>query len=175
MAQPKPKHRSRKRHTPRAAARIATIEHSEPPRSAREAATRPPQRAHPLKPYGDPPPSPFGGVPVSEIAIFAGAIAFVVGLIQRTAAPTVVGMVVCALGVLEFTVREHFSGYRSHSALLAAFPAVIIEGGLVLLIQPSHPSVILLPVIPIYAIAFVLLRRRFRTARQLRIARPPAP
>jgi hypothetical protein len=30
-------------------------------------------------------------------------------------------------------------------------------------------------VVPIYAVAFLLLRRRFLAARQLRIARPPAP
>ena len=35
-----------------------------------------------------------------------------------------VGVVVCTLGVLEVTAREHFSGYRSHATLLAAIPAV---------------------------------------------------
>ena len=95
MAQAKPKRRSRKRHTPRPAGRAATLEHRDPPRSARQALARPPQRdAGPLKPYGDPPPNRFGGVPVSEIAILVGAIGFVAGLIDSA-------------GV---TIRDHGSG-----------------------------------------------------------------
>ena len=39
------------------------------------------------------------------------------------AAALAVGALVCGLGVTEVTAREHFSGFRSHSALLAAFPA----------------------------------------------------
>jgi hypothetical protein len=132
-------------------------------------------RANPLKAYGEPPPNRFGGVPVSEIAIFAGSIGFVVGLLGRKPPVLIVGITVCALGVLEFTTREHFSGYRSHSALLAAFPAVIVEAALVLLISPRHPLVVLPVVVPVYALCFWLLRRRFLVARQLRLARPPAP
>lgn len=114
-------------------------------------------------------------MPVSELAIFAGAIGFVVGLVARNVTATIVGIAVCALGVFEFTAREHLSGYRSHTSLLAAFPAVIIEGALIVLIKPSHPVLVLLFVVPIYALAFWLLRRRFLSARQRRLARPPAP
>jgi hypothetical protein len=175
VAQPKSKRRSRKRHSPRTAPRAVPREPRDPPRSAREAFRSPAATASPLKAYGEPPPNPFGGVPVAEIAILAGAIGFVVGLINGSPVVTLVGIAVCALGVLEFTVREHFSGYRSHTALLAAFPAVIIEAALILVIRPKNPALVLLPVVPIYAVAFVFLRRRFLAARQLRLARPPAP
>jgi hypothetical protein len=114
-------------------------------------------------------------VPVSEIAIFAGSIGFVYGLVSRRPVALIVGIAVCGLGVLEFTAREHFSGYRSHTLLLAAFPAVIVEVALVLAIKPHPPVVVLPAVIPVYALAFWLLRRRFLAARQLRLARPPAP
>jgi Flp pilus assembly protein TadB len=176
VAQPKSKRRSRKRHTPRTAPRASAAQHHNPPRSARQAMRTGGQRnPSPLKTFGDPPPNRFGGVPVAEIAILAGAIGFVVGLVNSSPVVAIVGMVVCALGVLEFSVREHFSGYRSHTLMLAAFPAVIIEVLLIVLIQPKHPILVLLPVIPIYVVAFMLLRRRFTAARQLRIARPPAP
>jgi hypothetical protein len=35
-----------------------------------------------------------------------------------------------SLGGLEISIREHFAGYRSHTTLLAAAPAVLAMGGL---------------------------------------------
>jgi len=126
--------------------------------------------------YGDPPPNPFGGVPVSEIAIFAGGIGVLVGLVTAAGSALIVGIVVCTLGVLEFTAREHFSGYRSHAALLAAIPAVGIGIALIALDSASLTRAVLLPVVvAVFAVLFWLLRNRFRVARQARIARPPAP
>jgi len=120
------------------------------------------------------PPSPFGGLPISELAIFAGAVALVVGIVRGGGPAVIVGIVVCALGVIEVTGREHFSGYRSHTMLLAAFPAVGVEVGLVAAFgEPRQRALVLLAVVPVYALAFWLLRRRFEAARQLRLARPP--
>ena len=72
--------------------------------------------------YGERPPSLFGGVPVSEIAIFVGLVGVVVGALSGAPVALGVGVVVCVLGVVEVTAREHFSGYRSHATLLAAIP-----------------------------------------------------
>jgi type IV secretory pathway VirB3-like protein len=140
------------------------------------AASVPRQPANPLGAYGERPPSPFAGLPVSEVAIFAGAIGLIVGLIQNGGAALIVGVVVCALGVIEITAREHFSGYRSHTTLLAAAPAVGAEVGFVAILGAPHQRLLLLVVvIPVYAVVFVLLRKRFRIARQARIARAPKP
>jgi hypothetical protein len=98
-----------------------------------------------------------------------------VGLVGRQPVTLIVGLVLCALAVLEFTTREHFSGYRSHTTLLAAFPAVILEAVLILAIKPSHPLLVLPVIVPVYVLSFWLLRRRFLAARQLRLARPPGP
>ena len=128
------------------------------------------------KTHGDPPPNPFGGVPVAEIAIFFGGIAAVVGLVSSAAPALVVGIVVCGLGVLEFTVREHFSGYRSHAVLLAAMPAVAI--GVVLIAIDSSSitrGAMFAVVLPVFGVLFWLLRKRFSRARQARITRPPTP
>ncbi len=133
--------------------------------------------------YGERPPSLFGGLPVSELAIFAGLVGVLVGVFGGNATALVTGIIVCALGVVEVTAREHFSGYRSHSSLLAAIPAVALGLGLVALI--GHGSIrqglegtdrsVLASIVPVFALLFWLLRKRFRTARQARIIRPPVP
>jgi hypothetical protein len=126
--------------------------------------------------YGEPPPNPFGGFPASELAIFAGAVGVIVGYSTKTAPALVVGIIVCALGVAEVTAREHFSGYRSHSALLAGIPAVGVGVAMIALFGGSLRRGLLLPVvIVIFAVLFWVLRRRFRTARQARLVRPPVP
>lgn len=126
--------------------------------------------------YGDPPPNPFGGVPVAEIAIFAGAIAVLVWFLNGSVPALVVGVVVCTLGVVEFTAREHFSGYRSHAALLAAVPAVGVGVALIALDSASLTRVVLVPIVAaVFGGLFWLLRNRFRVARQARIARPSGP
>ncbi len=121
---------------------------------------------------GERPASPFGGLPVSELAILMGLISLVFGFIDGGGPPVVVGIVVCTLGVVEITAREHFSGYRSHTALLAAIPAVAVEAGVVALFGTPRQRLILLAVaLPVFAVLFWVLRRRFLTARQARIAR----
>jgi hypothetical protein len=140
-------------------------------------ATRERQRSQrQLGTEGERPPSPFGGLPISELAIFAGAVGLIVGLIQGGGPALIVGVIVCTLGVLEVTAREHFSGYRSHTMLLAAMPAVGVELGLVAAIgEPKQRALLLLAVVPVYAVVFWMLRKRFLKARQARIARPRAP
>jgi hypothetical protein len=178
LAGQKPKRRPRKRRHSSAAPRAVSSERRER-RAAREAvATRDQQRAHrQLGTEGERPPSPFGGVPVSEIAIFAGLVALVVWLLGGGNATLVVGLTVCALGVLEVTAREHFSGYRSHTTLLAAIPAVALGIGAISLIggQRNRAPLMLAVAGPVFGILFWLLRRRFQSARQARVARPPAP
>ncbi|MDQ6607565.1 MAG: hypothetical protein M3Z06_13590, partial [Actinomycetota bacterium] len=81
-----------------------------------------------------------------------------------------------AAGVVEVTAREHFSGFRSHATFLSAIPAVAVEIALVVIFgEPSQRGLLVLPVVPVFAIAFWFLRRRFRSARQARLARPPMP
>jgi hypothetical protein len=117
----------------------------------------------------------FGGVPVSEIAILAGLVGAVVGFIRGGGPVLIVGIVVMALGVLEICGREHFSGYRSHTTLLAAIPSLGAETAIVAAFgAPSQRFLLLLFVVPVYCLLFWLLRRKFLAARQARVARPPA-
>ena len=121
---------------------------------------------------GKRPEGPFGGLPVSEVAILLGIIGVVFGFLNGGGPALFVGLVVCALGVCEIAAREHFSGFRSHTALLAAIPAVSIEATLVAIFgEPKQRGMLLLVVVPVFAILFLLLRRRFLTARQARVIR----
>jgi ABC-type proline/glycine betaine transport system permease subunit len=114
---------------------------------------------------------------VSEIAILAGAIGFLVGIAAHATPVLIVGIVVCTLGVVEVTAREHFSGYRSHATILAAIPAVaVLIASVSVFGTPSQRStreLMLAAAVPVFALLFWLLRKRFLAARQSRIVRPP--
>jgi hypothetical protein len=132
------------------------------------------RRTGPLGAYGERPPSPFGAVPVSELAILAGAVALVVGVIRHGGAALIGGVILCLLGVTEVTSREHFSGYRSHTVLLAAVPAVVVEFVIALTVGPPRiRALLLVPVAAVFGLCAWFLRRRFLVARQARIAKPP--
>ena len=119
---------------------------------------------------GERPAGIFGGVPVSEVAIFAGLILLVVGMIKHGGAALEVGIIVMALGVTEVTAREHFSGFRSHATLLALMPAVIVEAVYALVVGvPEQRILLVVPAIPIFALCYWLLRRHFRVARHARV------
>jgi hypothetical protein len=142
-------------------------------RVAREIAARERRRAsRDLGRVGERPRGLFGGVPVSEVAIFAGVIVGGVGLVSHGRVTIIIGLVICALGVTEVTGREHFAGYRSHTTLLAAVPTVVLEAIVVALFgDPSDRAWLLLLIVPVYALLFFPLRQRFRVARQARAAR----
>jgi len=123
--------------------------------------------------YGERPPSPFGGLPVAEISILIGIVVLVIGLIGHATIALIGGVVICLFGVVEVTTREHFSGYRSHTVLLAAIPAVAAEFVIAVTVgTPAVRALLLVPVGAVFAVCAVFLRKRFLSARQARIARP---
>jgi hypothetical protein len=146
------------------------VEGGAEPRERARAGSRAPSA---LGAYGERPVSPFGGLPVSEFAIFAGAIALIVGVIRHGGPALIGGVVLCLLGVTEVTAREHLSGYRSHTVLLAAIPAVVAEFVIVLTVgTPAIRVLLLVPVAAVFGACAWFLRRRFLVARQARLARP---
>ncbi len=179
VASQKSKRRSRKRNKPGSAPRAVPSPRRDDRRERVVTQQRDQRRAErQLGTVGERPPSPFGGVPVSEIAIFAGLVAIVVWLISGGLPVLVVGLTVTTLGVLEITGREHLSGYRSHTTLLAAIPAVALAIGVLSLVgvdKRNRAPFMLAIAVPVYAFLFWQLRRRFMVARQARVARPPAP
>lgn len=169
MPHPRSKRRSRKTRgaAPRAVASSRRSERAERRHQARVAST---QANRALGTVGERPQGIFGGVPVSEFAIFAGLVALVIGMLDHGGPALEVGIIVMALGVTEVIAREHFSGFRSHTTLLALMPAVIVEAIYALVIgTPRQRLLLLAPVIPIFALCYWLLRRHFRVARHARV------
>jgi hypothetical protein len=167
--------RSRKRHSgTKASARARDARVQVPAPAHRERSAAGPVTAA-SRAYGERPPGLFGGLPVSEIMIFVGGLALVVGWLQGGGAAVWAGLAVCFAAVLELTAREHFSGYRSHTTLLAGMAAVAVETGVALLVAPSDRRLLLLAVVPVFAGTFALLRKRFTIARQARVRAIPPP
>ncbi len=97
----------------------------------------------------------------------------VVGVLNHGGLALIGGVVICLFGVLEVTTREHFSGYRSHTVLLAAIPAVAVEFLIALTVgPPAVRALLLVPVAAVFATCAWFLRKRFSIARQARIAKP---
>jgi hypothetical protein len=87
------------------------------------------------------PPAPWGSFPLVELAVFVGLVMLVIGFVaggDRGPLLIATGLVLASLGGLELAIREHFGGYRSHSALLAGIPSL---GVLALLFYAGPDSV----------------------------------
>lgn len=117
------------------------------------------------------PRGPWGTFPLTELTILVGLVLLVVGFVRGDATGTLLiaaGITIAGLGGLELAVREHFAGYRSHSALLAFACAVFSGGALVVLAVLVFGSVIPAIAVAAAAIAFVpaflAFRRAFRRA-----------
>jgi hypothetical protein len=124
---------------------------------------------------GPRPEAPWHPWPFSELLILVGAIASIVGVTSRTPRVLYAGIGAVLLGTLEFTVREHRSGYRSHTALLAAVPTALLHGGLafgLFALGASGAALVLVPVfvdVPVFWFLFRYLRAIFEDARRERV------
>ena len=114
------KKRKRRKQRPRSSPRPAP-EPAVQQRAAKPAAAS----AAPRK--DGPPPALWGSFPLSEIVVAIGLVLLIGGLFLPPARGKVVigvGLVLASLAGLELSIREHFSGYRSHTALLAGATGV---------------------------------------------------
>jgi hypothetical protein len=131
-----------------------------------------------LQSYGERPPPPWHPLPLSELLIFVGGVGVVVAWlrgIQSEGALLAASIGAVVIGTVEVTLREHLSGYRSHTIMLAVIPAIVFHSAVVLLVLvisghvPRWLNVVLLPIdAAIVAVFFKLLRARFVDARRER-------
>lgn len=179
--------RSRKRRPAGARPARQAVDAKHAPRvaSAPPKARKP--RSSPAAPtYGERPPAPWHPLPISELLILVGAIAVVFGLhkldtknpeISRGGATLLAGLGAVAIGAFEVSLREHRSGYRSHTIILALLPVLVLDTLIVLVISifttaPRLLSVGLLALdIVLFVFLFRLLRARFLDARHARVLR----
>ena len=112
------------------------------------------------------PPAPWGSFPLVELTVLVGIVLAVLGLIvggSRGPVLIVTGLVLGSLGGLELSIREHFAGYRSHSALLAAIPALIVLGVLFYAAPSSLPPLARVGIgAAVFGAGFYLLSSSFR-------------
>ncbi len=128
---------------------------------------------------GERPRAPWHPLPLSELLILVGAIAFLIGLSRGFAngGPTLLaGLAAVAIGTYEVTLREHLGGYRSHAVLLALVPVIVLHSAVVLIVAafarvpPLLNIGLLLIDGALFAFLYRYLRVRFRDARGARVS-----
>jgi hypothetical protein len=74
------------------------------------------------------PKPPWHPVPLVELCVLVGLVLLVLGVLDlrsdRGKLMLVLGMALGSLGGLDTALREHLAGYRSHTTIIAALPAV---------------------------------------------------
>jgi hypothetical protein len=133
--------------------------------------------------YGERPNAPWHPLPLSELLILIGAIAAALGLVRSGHDSSgggrllLAGLAAVGIGTVEVTLREHRSGYRSHTVMLAGLLVLVFDSILVLVLTaitslPRLFSVVLIAIdFALFAILFKLLRARFVDARHARVIR----
>jgi len=142
-----------------------------PPPPAQEAAqARPEPVASPEAPKrrGDDerPPAPWGDFPLVELCVLAGLIMLALGFFvvegDRGAILIAAGLALGSIGGLDLSIREHFSGYQSHTLILAGVPALAVLAVLFYAGPDGMPSIARAAIaIAVFAVGALLLSRAF--------------
>jgi hypothetical protein len=140
--------RKRRRRSPTRTAPTATRDSGAGPQAPpSEHAARARQPARRRSRYRDPderPKAPWAPFPLVELVVLLALVLLVAGFAVRGHRGTVMigaGLVLGTLSGLELSIREHFTGYRSHTALLAGAMALAVLVGLTILV-PSIPVIV---------------------------------
>jgi hypothetical protein len=91
--------------------------------------TPPPATPRPAPLSDERPKAPWHPFPLVELCVLVGIVLIVLGLIvgfdsDRGQLALVCGVLLASLGGLDTAVREHWDGYRPHTTVLSAAPAV---------------------------------------------------
>jgi hypothetical protein len=153
------------------------------PRASPAKARGTPRQSPTAPTYGERPPAPWHPLPLSEVLILAGAVGAAIGFAKSShgfsdgGLAVLAGIGAVALGTIEVTVREHRSGYRSHTVMLALIPVLLFTTAVVFGLSAitSLPRLLFVGVlaldVALFAFLFKLLRARFLDARHARVLR----
>jgi hypothetical protein len=72
------------------------------------------------------------------------------------------GLVLGSLGGLEVSIREHFSGYRSHTTMLAGAAAILTIVVVLLIVHPLKLWIVGLVALAIFCLTFWAAREAFK-------------
>jgi uncharacterized integral membrane protein len=110
------------------------------------------------------PSAPWSPFPLTELVVLLSLALIVAGVLTdggRRGALLACGFALVSLAGLELALREHFAGYRSHSTLLAAASAIVVDAPLFL--WTDLPQIALLAIgIVVFVLVLTRLRRAFR-------------
>lgn len=140
-------------------------------RRPRAASAQPRPPVSPRRTFGERPQAPWHPLPLSELLILAGGVAFVLAVARLRHGPEaggpllLAGIVAVALGTIEVTWREHSSGYRSHTLLLALLPVIVLHSAVVLgyAFVAKASQIVNLGMFAVDIVVFVLLFKLLRT------------
>jgi hypothetical protein len=143
--------------------RAAAMERGEPVASGRAAR----RRASGKTSFEDRPPAPWGKFPLVEIVVLIALVllvaSFFVGSSRR--GPMLLGgLALGSLAGLELSIREHFGGFRSHSALLAGAVAAAAITVTYFVTKGGGAGIAVVPVVVggvVFMAAFWLFRQAF--------------
>jgi hypothetical protein len=136
---------------------------------------RPPAAAPPAQPPAaadpaparqadGPPPAPWGSFPLSELVVLVALVLLLAGFFvepPRGAVMIGAGLVLGSLAGLELSVREHFTGYRSHTLLIAGAAGMATLAGTFALTE-IHPGLCLAAAVSVFGLSAWLLAGAFR-------------
>ncbi|MGZ4268757.1 MAG: hypothetical protein ACXVFN_06215 [Solirubrobacteraceae bacterium] len=110
------------------------------------------------------PPAPWSPFPLVELVVLLGLVLIVWALVgggDRRPTMLAAGVILGGLAGLELSVREHFAGFRSHTAILAGACAVLVA--IPLYIFTAVPQLVILAAgVLTFAVAVALFRRTFK-------------
>lgn len=110
------------------------------------------------------PPPLWGAFPLTELLVLAGIVLMVWGFLEGGGAnrKLAAGLAVASLAGLELAIREHVTGFRSHSTLLAGVAAILTILALGLGAGVDILGWLLVAAAVAFAAAFAALRALFR-------------
>lgn len=127
---------------------------------------------------GERPHAPWHPLPLSELLILVGGIGTIIALkrgeVQSGGAALFASLAAVVIGTIEVTLREHLSGYRSHTLILALLPTIVFHSVVVLVLAAFirvprwFTTAMLLLDAALFAFLFKLLRARFLDSRRER-------
>ena len=112
----------------------------------------------------DAPKAPWSPFPLTELIVLLAMALIVGGVLTdggRRGALLGCGFALVSLAGLELALREHFAGYRSHSTLLAAASAIVVDAPLFLWTDLTQIALLAIAV-GVFVRVLTRLRRAFR-------------